>query len=109
LLVVLRLSVALCLWVMGFFGEHGIAVDYVVFPSVSEVIPADTATQFPGFPAQRGGGNQGVPLTFQDQVAALTNRLVDAALMAEPFATQVVKNGLASPLIGTDKVLPGQQ
>jgi NitT/TauT family transport system substrate-binding protein len=29
--------------------------------------------------------------------------------MAEPFATQVVKNGVASFLIGTDKILPGHQ
>jgi NitT/TauT family transport system substrate-binding protein len=172
---------------MGFFADQGISIDYVVFPSASEVIPAvtrgdvdaagvginpatlnalagnfgiklvaDTATQFPGFPLnvlvvtrEMAGTIKGpadlkghkialtppglgtasglllskylaqanltpadvdiVPLTFQDQVAALTNRSVDAALMAEPFATQVVKNGLASFLIGTDKVLPGHQ
>jgi NitT/TauT family transport system substrate-binding protein len=50
-----------------------------------------------------------VPLNFPDQVAALTNRSVDAAFMAEPFATQVVKGGMASVLIGTDKILPGHQ
>ena len=172
---------------MGFFAEQGIAVDYVMFPSASEVIPAatrgdvdaagvginpatfnalagnfgiklvaDTATQFPGFPLNvlvvakemagtiKGPGDlKGhkialtppglgtasglllskylgqanltpadvdiVPLPFPDQVAALTNRSVDAALMAEPFATQVIKSGVATFLIGTDKVLPGHQ
>jgi NitT/TauT family transport system substrate-binding protein len=172
---------------MGFFAEQGIAVDYVLFPSASEVIPAatrgdvdaagvginpatfnalaanfgiklvaDTATQYPGFPLnvlvvakELTGTIKGpadlkghkialtppglgtasglllskylgqanltpadvdiVPLPFPDQVAALTNRSVDAALMAEPFATQVVKSGVATFLIGTDKVLPGHQ
>jgi NitT/TauT family transport system substrate-binding protein len=172
---------------MGFFGDQGITIDYIQFPSASEVIPAitrgdvdaagvginpatlnawagsfgiklvaDTATQFPGFPLNvlvvtremantikgpaelKGhkialtppglGTASGlllskylaqanltpadvdiVPLNFPDQVAALTNRSVDAAMMAEPFATQVVKNGAASFLTGSDKMLPGHQ
>ncbi len=171
----------------GYFAEQGISIDFIAFPSASEVIPAitrgdveaaavginpatlnalagnfgikivaDTATQFPGFPLnvmvvtkEMSGTIKGpadlkghkialtppgmgtasglllskylaqvnltptdvdiVPLTFQDQVAALTNRSVDAALMAEPFATQVVKNGIASQLMTTDTVLPGHQ
>jgi NitT/TauT family transport system substrate-binding protein len=172
---------------LGFFTEQGITIDYIQFPSASEVIPAltrgdvdaagvglnpatfnalagnfgiklvaDTATQFPGFPLNvavvtkemantikgpadlKGhkialtppglGTASGlmlskylaqanltptdvdiVPLNFPDQVAALTNRSVDAAFMAEPFATQVVKSGAASVLTGTDKILPGHQ
>jgi NitT/TauT family transport system substrate-binding protein len=50
-----------------------------------------------------------VPLTFQDQVAALTNRSVDVAFMAEPFATQVVKQNIGKILTGTDTMLPGYQ
>jgi NitT/TauT family transport system substrate-binding protein len=172
---------------MGFFAEQGIAVDSIMFPSASEVIPsvtrgdvdaaavginpatlnalaanfgiklvADTGTQFPGFPLnvlvvtnEMAGTIKGpadlkghkialtppgmgtasgfllakylgqanltpndvdiVPLTFSDQVAALTNRSVDAALMAEPFATQVTRQGIARVLTGTDKILPGYQ
>ncbi len=172
---------------MGFFAEQGIAIDYVQFPSASEVIPsitkgavdvaavginpatlnalasnfgiklvADTGTQFPGFPLnvmvvtnEMAGTIKGpadlrghkialtppgmgtasgfllskylaqanltpndvdiVPLGFPDQVAALTNRSVDAAMMAEPFATQVVKLNVAQVLTGTDTVLPGYQ
>jgi NitT/TauT family transport system substrate-binding protein len=172
---------------MGYFGEQGITLDYIRFPSASEVIPsitrgdvetaavginpatlnalagnfgiklvADTATQFPGFPLnvmvvtkEMSGTIKGpadlkghkialtppglgtasglllskylaqvnmtpkdvdiIPLNFPDQVAALTNRSVDAAMMAEPFATQVIKDGVASLLMTTDKVLPGHQ
>jgi NitT/TauT family transport system substrate-binding protein len=172
---------------MGFFAEQGIAIEYVQFPSASEVIPsvtkgavdaaavginpatlnalasnfgiklvADTGTQFPGFPLnilvvtnEMAGTIKGpadlkghkialtppgmgtasgfllskylaqahltpddvdiVPLGFPDQVAALTNRSVDAALMAEPFATQVVKQNIGKVLTGTDTVLPGYQ
>ncbi len=172
---------------MGFFAEQGIAINYVQFPSASEVIPsitrgdvdvaavginpatlnalaanfgiklvADTGTQFPGFPlnimvvtTEMAGTIKGpadlkghkialtppglgtasgfllskylaqagltpndvdiVPLGFPDQIAALTNRSVDAAMMAEPFATQVVKQNIAKVLTGTDKVLPGYQ
>jgi NitT/TauT family transport system substrate-binding protein len=50
-----------------------------------------------------------VPLGFQDQVAALTNRSVDVAFMAEPFATQVVKQNIGKILTGTDVMLPGYQ
>jgi NitT/TauT family transport system substrate-binding protein len=172
---------------MGFFAEQGIAINYILFPSASEVIPsitkgqvdaaavginaatlnalaqnfgiklvADTGTQFPGFPLniivvtnEMAGTIKGpadlkghkialtppglgtasgfllskylaqanltpndvdiVPLNFPDQVAALTNRSVDAGMMAEPFATQVVKQNIGKVLTGTDTVLPGYQ
>ena len=172
---------------MGFFAEQGIAINYVLFPSASETIPAiargdvdaaavginpatlnavaqnfgiklvaDTGTQFPGFPLNiivvtndmantikgpadlKGhkialtppglGTASGfllskylaqanltpndvdiVPLTFPDQVAALTNRSVDAAMMAEPFATQVARQNIGKILAGTDTALPGYQ
>jgi NitT/TauT family transport system substrate-binding protein len=171
----------------GYFADQGITLNYVLFPSASEVIPsitrgdvdvaaiginpatlnalagnfgiklvADTGTQFPGFPLNivvvtnelagtimgpadlkghkialtpPGMGTasgfllskylaQGnltvndvdiVPLTFQDQVAALTNRSVDVAFMAEPFATQVVKQNIGKILVGSDTMLPGYQ
>jgi NitT/TauT family transport system substrate-binding protein len=171
----------------GYFAEQGITLNYVQFPSASEVIPsitrgdvdvaaiginpatlnalaanfgiklvADTGTQFPGFPLnvvvvtnEMAGTIKGpadlkghkialtppglgtasgyllskylaqggltvndvdiVPLTFQDQVAALTNRSVDVAFMAEPFATQVVRQNIGKILTGTDVMLPGYQ
>ena len=172
---------------LGYFAEQGIAIDYIKFPSASEVIPsvtrgdveaaavginpatlnalagnfgiklvADTGTQFPGFPlnvvvvtSEMAGTIKGpadlkghkialtppglgtasgfllskyleqakltpndvdiVPLNFPDQIAALTNRAVDAAFMSEPFATQVVKGGIGKVLTGTDTILPGYQ
>ena len=171
----------------GYFAEQGIKLNYVLFPSASEVIPsitrgdvdvaaiginpatlnalaanfgiklvADTGTQFPGFPLnivvvtnEMAGTIKGpadlkghkialtppgmgtasgfllskylaqggltvndvdiVPLTFPDQVAALTNRSVDVAFMAEPFATQVVKQNIGKILTGSDTMLPGYQ
>jgi NitT/TauT family transport system substrate-binding protein len=171
----------------GYFADQGITLNYVLFPSASEVIPsitrgdvdvaaiginpatlnalagnfgiklvADTGTQFPGFPLnvvvvtnEMAGTIKGpadlkghkialtppgmgtasgfllskylaqgnltvndvdvVPLTFQDQVAALTNRSVDVAFMAEPFATQVVKQNIGKILTGSDTMLPGYQ
>jgi len=171
----------------GYFAEQGITLNYVQFPSASEVIPsitrgdvdvaaiginpatlnalaanfgiklvADTGTQFPGFPLnvvvvtnEMAGTIKGpadlkghkialtppgmgtasgfllskylaqggltvndvdiVPLTFQDQVAALTNRSVDVAFMAEPFATQVVRQNIGKILTGSDVMLPGYQ
>jgi len=172
---------------MGYFADQGIAINYVQFPSASEVIPsvtrgdvdaaavglnpatlnalagnfgiklvADTGTQFAGFPLnivvvtnEMAGTIKGpadlkghkialtppglgtasgfllskylaqgnltvndvdiVPLGFSDQVAALTNRSVDAAFMAEPFATQVVKQNIGKILTGSDTMLPGYQ
>lgn len=171
----------------GYFVEQGITLNYVQFPSASEVIPsitrgdvdvaavginpatlnalaanfgiklvADTGTQFAGFPLnivvvtnEMAGTIKGpadlkghkialtppgmgtasgyllskylaqggltvndvdiVPLTFQDQVAALTNRSVDVAFMAEPFATQTVRQNIGKILTGTDVMLPGYQ
>jgi NitT/TauT family transport system substrate-binding protein len=171
----------------GYFADQGITLNYVLFPSASEVIPsitrgdvdvaaiginpatlnalagnfgiklvADTGTQFQGFPLnvvvvtnEMAGTIKGpadlkghkialtppgmgtasgfllskylaqgnltvndvdiVPLTFQDQVAALTNRSVDVAFMAEPFATQVVKQNIGKILTGSDTMLPGYQ
>lgn len=171
----------------GYFAEQGITLNYVQFPSASEVIPsitrgdvdvaaiginpatlnalagnfgiklvADTGTQFPGFPLnivvvtnEMAGTIKGpadlkghkialtppglgtasgfllskylaqggltvndvdvVPLGFPDQVAALTNRSVDVAFMAEPFATQVVKQNIGKMLTGSDTMLPGYQ
>lgn len=49
------------------------------------------------------------PLNFPDQVAALTNHSIDAALMAEPFATRVIQSGGGAFLAPGDKVSPGQQ
>jgi ABC-type nitrate/sulfonate/bicarbonate transport system substrate-binding protein len=49
------------------------------------------------------------PLNFPDQVAALTNHSIDAALMAEPFATRVIQTGGGALLVPGDKVSPGQQ
>jgi NitT/TauT family transport system substrate-binding protein len=50
-----------------------------------------------------------VPLNFPDQVAALTNHSVDAALMAEPFATRTIQSGGGALLVTGDQVVPGQQ
>lgn len=50
-----------------------------------------------------------VPLSFPEQVAALTNRSVDAALMAEPFASAVLGSGVGTLLTTTDRIAPDQQ
>ncbi|MDE3076032.1 MAG: ABC transporter substrate-binding protein [Chloroflexota bacterium] len=49
------------------------------------------------------------PLAFAAQPAALSNKAVDAAIMAEPFITQVAKNGIGVRLVGLDEVVPNQQ
>ncbi|MBV9120255.1 MAG: ABC transporter substrate-binding protein [Chloroflexi bacterium] len=49
------------------------------------------------------------PLAFPDQVAALSNKAVDAAFMAEPYATQAVNQGFGVRLVTTDKMAPDQQ
>ena len=49
------------------------------------------------------------PIPFPEQVAALSNKALDAAMMAEPFATQAVNNGIGVRLISSDKMVPYQQ
>ena len=50
-----------------------------------------------------------VPIAFPDQIVALANRSVDAAIMAEPFATRAVQNGSGTRLATFDQIDPGQQ
>ena len=172
---------------MGFLAEQGITLDYVRFPSASEVIPsitrddvdvagvglnpatfnalagnfgiklvADTGTQFPGFPlnvvvvgkelastikgpADLKGRKLAmtppglatangfvlakylkqanltpndvniIPIAFPEQIAAVANGSVEAAIMAEPFATRAEQTGVATRLTSLDKVDPYQQ
>jgi NitT/TauT family transport system substrate-binding protein len=49
------------------------------------------------------------PLAFPEQAAALSNKAVDAAVMAEPYATQAVNDGIAVRLATGDVVAPDQQ
>lgn len=49
------------------------------------------------------------PLAFSAQPAALSNKAVDAAIMAEPFATQAVNAGIGVRLLTLDEVVPNQQ
>src|SRR5581483_1361782 len=49
------------------------------------------------------------PLAFPEQAAALSNKAVDAAIMAEPYATQAENNGIAVRLATGDEVAPNQQ
>lgn len=50
-----------------------------------------------------------VPIAFPDQIVALANRSIDAAIMAEPFATRAVQNGSGTRLATFDQIDPGQQ
>ncbi len=49
------------------------------------------------------------PLAFPEQPAALSNKAIDAAMTAEPFATQAINNGFAVRLTTWDKMVPNQQ
>ena len=50
-----------------------------------------------------------VALNFPDQVAALTNHSVDAAMMTEPFATRSIQTGSGALIATGDQMAPGQQ
>lgn len=50
---------------------------------------------------------QVVYMSFPDQVIALRNKAVDAALLTEPFATFTISNGIAVKVTSDDKVVPG--
>ena len=50
-----------------------------------------------------------VPLNFPDQIAALTNHSIDAALSSEPFATRAIQTGGAVLLATGDQFSPDQQ
>jgi ABC-type nitrate/sulfonate/bicarbonate transport system substrate-binding protein len=50
-----------------------------------------------------------VALNFPDQVAALSNHSVDAAMMTEPFATRTIQTGSGALLATGDQMAPGQQ
>jgi NitT/TauT family transport system substrate-binding protein len=49
------------------------------------------------------------PLAFPEQPAALSNKALDAAMTAEPFATQAINAGFAVRLTTWDKMVPNQQ
>ncbi|HZR98779.1 MAG TPA: ABC transporter substrate-binding protein [Chloroflexota bacterium] len=49
------------------------------------------------------------PLPFTDMPAALAGGAVDAAFMPEPLVTQVVRNGIAVRLYGSDELYPNQE
>ena len=48
-------------------------------------------------------------MPLPQQVAALANRAVDGALMAEPLASEVVKLGIAARVLADDQVYPNHQ
>lgn len=50
-----------------------------------------------------------VPIAFPEQIAALTNHSIDAAIMAEPFATRAVQNGVGVRVATLDQIDPYQQ
>jgi NitT/TauT family transport system substrate-binding protein len=50
-----------------------------------------------------------VPIAFPEQIAALANHSVDAAIMAEPFATRAVQNGVGVRVATLDQIDPYQQ
>lgn len=50
-----------------------------------------------------------VPIAFPEQIAALANHSVDAAIMAEPFATRAVQNGVGVRVATLDKIDPYEQ
>ena len=50
-----------------------------------------------------------VPIAFPEQIAALTNHSVDAAIMAEPFATRAVQTGIGVRVATLDQIVPYQQ
>jgi NitT/TauT family transport system substrate-binding protein len=49
------------------------------------------------------------PIAFPAQPAALTNGAVPVAMMAEPFATEVVLHGIGVRLATNDQIVPDQQ
>lgn len=48
-------------------------------------------------------------LAYPDQLAALRNGSVDAAVSLEPFATQAVESGVAVRIAGDDELYPNQE
>ena len=50
-----------------------------------------------------------VYLGFPQQVLALANKAVDAAVPAEPFTTEAIRKGLAVPIITDDQAYPGHE
>lgn len=50
-----------------------------------------------------------VPIAFPEQIAALANHSIDAAIMAEPFATRAVQNGVGVRVATLDTIDPYQQ
>jgi NitT/TauT family transport system substrate-binding protein len=49
------------------------------------------------------------PIAFPEQPAALSNKAVDVAMMAEPFATQAANGGIGVRITSWDKMVPNQQ
>ena len=62
---------------------------------------------------EKGGLRPGdvdiVYLGFPQQVVALANKAVDAAVPAEPFTTEAIRKGLAVPIITDDQAYPGHE
>jgi NitT/TauT family transport system substrate-binding protein len=50
-----------------------------------------------------------ISMTFPDQIPALGNKAIDAAISIEPFVTIATANGSAVRAIGVDEVLEGHQ
>jgi len=49
------------------------------------------------------------PIPFPEQVAALSNKAVEVAIMTEPFVAITVREGIGVRLVGLDEIVPGQQ
>ncbi len=50
-----------------------------------------------------------VYLGFPQQIVALQNGAIDAALPTEPFASEAVRQGYAAPFMSDDQIYPGHQ
>jgi len=50
-----------------------------------------------------------VPLGFHQQIAALSNKALDAALVGEPFATLAGRAKIASPLVAVSDIFPNRE
>ena len=55
------------------------------------------------------GDIERVYLGFPQQIAAMQNGAIDAALPTEPFASQAVRQGYAAAFMGDDEIYPGHQ
>ncbi len=49
------------------------------------------------------------PIPFPEQVAALSNKAVEVAIMSEPFVAITVREGIGVRFVGLDEIVPGQQ